>query len=485
VTTRNMAINSNIVEIGLREQSVLNGLNNPLRQWQQEALDAWNSKNNIGVIEAVTGSGKSLVGILAAARALDHGMAVVIIVPKKVLQEQWIKELRKHFPEYGIVGGIGGEYGNIDHWRSTRPQTGRIVVSVVNTFANNEHLHPKENVNTLIIADEVHNYSGPHFRKVLNSNFKWRLGLTATLEPQDGRYFVFSRYFGNDPVYTYDYRQALDDKCVSAYSVLLIRVELDADKLANYQQWSSYAKYYRERIIERTGITFEHSKVHREISELREQGLMRTEVNAWEEAMNAIDTILIETESKALAIKQVSKFVAERGNTIAFSDSVRLANQTQNILAESGISSAIIKAGVPNFQRQIYFDQLKVKRIKALISPRALDEGINLEHLSVGLFIGVRRQRLQLIQRLGRVLRIEANKEKPLIIIPVNRNTWEDPYVSGNERLINSSLNLIVENADTVHVADVADSELIEGVLERYEPVSAGIQSNLESQRAA
>ena len=465
-----MAIDSDFAVLGLHEQSVLKGLHKPLRRWQQEAIDAWDSKNNIGVIEAVTGSGKSLVGILAAARALDRGMAVVIVVPKKVLQEQWIKELRKHFPEYGIIGGIGGEYGNIGHWRSMRPQAGRIVVSVVNTLASNEHLHPKAEVETLLIADEVHNYSGPHFRKVLNSNFKWRLGLTATLEPQDGRYFIFSRYFGKDPVYTYDYRQALDDKCVSAYSVLLIRVDLDADKLARYHQWSAYAKHYRERIIERTGITFDHSKVHREISELKEQGILRTEINAWEEAMNAIDTILVETESKALAIRQVSNFVAERGNTIAFSDSVRLANQTQDILSESGISSAIIKAGVPNFQRQIYFDQLKAKRIKALISPRALDEGINLEHLSVGLFVGVRRQRLQLIQRLGRILRIEANKAKPLIIIPVNRNTWEDPYIPGNERLINSSLNLIVENADTVHVADVADSNLIESVLERYEP---------------
>jgi RNA polymerase primary sigma factor len=225
--------------------------------------------------------------------------------------------------------------------------------------------------------------------------------------------------------------------------------------------------------------------VHREISELKEQGILRAEIKAWEEAMNAIDEILIETESKALAIKQVSKLVARRGNTIAFSDSVRLANQTQDILSESGISSAIIKAGVPNYQRQIYFDQLKIKRIKALISPRALDEGINLEHLSVGLFVGVRRQRLQLIQRLGRILRIEEGKEKPLIIIPVNRNTWEDPCVQGNQRLINSSLNIIVENADDVHVADVADTALIDKYLERYESGLVGFQSCLGLEEVA
>jgi RNA polymerase primary sigma factor len=480
-----MAISTAITQIGSHEQSIMDGLKKPLRRWQEEALDAWSSNKNIGVIEAVTGSGKSLVGILAAARALDLGMAVVIVVPKKVLQEQWVKELRKHFTQYGIVGGIGGEYGNLSHWRSTRPQRGKIVVTVVNTFASNENLHPKEDVETLLIADEVHNYSGPHFRKVLNPSFKWRLGLTATLEPQDGRYFIFSQYFGRDPIYSYGYRQALDDKCVSSYSVLLVRVDLDADKLARYHQWSAYAKHYRERIIGKTGISFEHAKVHREISELKEQGILRAEIKAWEEAMNAIDEILIETESKALAIKQVSKLVARRGNTIAFSDSVRLANQTQDILSESGISSAIIKAGVPNYQRQIYFDQLKIKRIKALISPRALDEGINLEHLSVGLFVGVRRQRLQLIQRLGRILRIEEGKEKPLIIIPVNRNTWEDPCVQGNQRLINSSLNIIVENADDVHVADVADTALIDKYLERYESGLVGFQSCLGLEEVA
>lgn len=450
------------------EGAVVKSLGKPLRTWQSEALEAWQANKQIGVIEAVTGSGKSLVGILAAAKALDQGMAVVVVVPKKVLQEQWIKELKKFFPKYGLVGGLGGEYGNVSDWRSTKPQAGKIVVTVVNTFAANEDLHPKSDVPTLIIADEVHNYSGEKFRKVLNNNFVWRLGLTATLEPQDGRYFVFTRYFGPEPIYSYGYRQALADKCVSAYSVLLIRVDMDADKLAKYQQWSYYAKHYRERIISLSGISFSHDKVHRELSELKDKDFLKSEIKSWEEAMNAIDEILIETKSKTLAVKQVCSLIAARGNTIAFSDSVRLASDTQDILSESGISSGIIKAGVNNYQRQLFFSQLKSKRIKALISPRALDEGINLEHLSVGLFVGVRRQRLQLIQRLGRVLRYEEDKEKPLIIIPVNRNTWEDPCLEGNERLQHSALNLIVQHADDVHIADVANSKVIQEILLEY-----------------
>jgi RNA polymerase primary sigma factor len=255
---------------------------------------------------------------------------------------------------------------------------------------------------------------------------------------------------------------------VSAYSVLLIRVDMDADKMAKYQQWSHYAKHYRERIISLSGISFSHDKVHRELSELKEKGILKSDIKSWEEAMNAIDEILIETQSKTLAVKQVCSLIAARGNTIAFSDSVQLASDTQDILSESGISSGIIKAGVNNYQRQLFFSQLKAMRIKALISPRALDEGINLEHLSVGLFVGVRRQRLQLIQRLGRVLRYEEDKEKPLIIIPVNRNTWEDPNLQGNDRLQLSALNLIVQHADDVHVANVTNSSLIQRILAEY-----------------
>ena len=455
-------------QLGVYESAVLQKHSLPLREWQKEALAAWEKNSNIGVIEAVTGSGKSLVGILAAARALDKNMAVVIVVPKKVLQEQWIKELKKYFPQYGLVGGIGGEYGNTYNWRSMIPKAGRIVVAVVNTFASNPDLHPDSDVPTLLIADEVHNYSGETFRKVLNNDFNWRMGLTATLEPQDGRYWVFARYFGDLPIYTYGFKRALADRSVSRYSVMLIRVELDQNKLEEYQRWSGYAKYYRSHIIEKTGITFAFDKVHREISDLKEKRICLSEINSWEEAMNAADEILAESESKASAVSQVSSLIANRGNSIVFSDSVRLANLTQDVLAESGLKSAIIKAGVPDRQRTLYFSQLKQKQIQALISPRALDEGVNLENLTVGLFVGVRRRRLQLVQRLGRVLRYDENKAHPLVIIPVNRGTWEDPFVPGNELLENSPLGMIVENADQIHSLDVSDHEAIKSVLQGY-----------------
>ena len=56
---------------GVYESAVLQKHSLPLREWQKEALVVWEKNSNFGVTEAVTGSGKSLVGILAAARALE------------------------------------------------------------------------------------------------------------------------------------------------------------------------------------------------------------------------------------------------------------------------------------------------------------------------------------------------------------------------------------------------------------------------------
>ena len=58
-------------QAGVYESAVLQKHSLPLREWQKEALEVWEKNSNIGVTEAVTGSGKSLVGILAAARALE------------------------------------------------------------------------------------------------------------------------------------------------------------------------------------------------------------------------------------------------------------------------------------------------------------------------------------------------------------------------------------------------------------------------------
>ncbi|MFZ2528420.1 MAG: DEAD/DEAH box helicase family protein [Rhodococcus sp. (in: high G+C Gram-positive bacteria)] len=43
----------------------------PLRAWQSEAFDAWTKADRSAVVEAVTGTGKTTLGLAVVARGLD------------------------------------------------------------------------------------------------------------------------------------------------------------------------------------------------------------------------------------------------------------------------------------------------------------------------------------------------------------------------------------------------------------------------------
>src|SRR4026209_2851630 len=64
------------------------GTEHELYRWQLDALISWLRCGRRGVIEAVTGSGKTDVAIAAASDALRRGRFVLVVVPTRVLMEQ-------------------------------------------------------------------------------------------------------------------------------------------------------------------------------------------------------------------------------------------------------------------------------------------------------------------------------------------------------------------------------------------------------------
>ncbi|WP_425393333.1 DEAD/DEAH box helicase family protein [Acidipropionibacterium thoenii] len=52
-------------------------------------MEAWRKAQHIGIVQAVTGTGKTLVGVVAIAAALKVGMRCVVLVPTDQLVKQW------------------------------------------------------------------------------------------------------------------------------------------------------------------------------------------------------------------------------------------------------------------------------------------------------------------------------------------------------------------------------------------------------------
>src|SRR6476469_8060397 len=77
-----------------------------LYRWQLDALVAWLRCGRRGVIEAVTGSGKTDVAIAAISDALRRDRFVLVIVPTRVLLEQWHGRLLAALPT-ARIGRLG------------------------------------------------------------------------------------------------------------------------------------------------------------------------------------------------------------------------------------------------------------------------------------------------------------------------------------------------------------------------------------------
>jgi superfamily II DNA or RNA helicase len=97
-----------------------------LYRWQLDALVSWLRCGRRGVIEAVTGSGKTDVAIAAAADAMRRGRFVLVLVPSRVLMEQWHGRLTRALPEarIGRLGDSGRDRPIATSWwpRATPPR---------------------------------------------------------------------------------------------------------------------------------------------------------------------------------------------------------------------------------------------------------------------------------------------------------------------------------------------------------------------------
>ena len=63
--------------------------------WQIAALQAWEQNGRSGVVKVVTGAGKTMLALMCLERLLreDQAVRASIVVPTRVLLDQWYEEL--------------------------------------------------------------------------------------------------------------------------------------------------------------------------------------------------------------------------------------------------------------------------------------------------------------------------------------------------------------------------------------------------------
>lgn len=172
---------------------------------QISAINAWKEQGRRGVFEHATGSGKTFTAIIAIREHLANGLPAIVLVPSRLLLEQWSKELIDEIPDAIILLAGAGH----NRWKGSSRLRGmtdadaslgpRLVVAMMPTASTEEFRKGvSQGEHLLVVADEVHQIGSRQNSLFLQTDAGARLGLSAT--PQrygdpEGTAKIFE-YFG-------------------------------------------------------------------------------------------------------------------------------------------------------------------------------------------------------------------------------------------------------------------------------------------------
>jgi RNA polymerase primary sigma factor len=420
-----------------------------LYQWQREAFEAWAAHEHRGVIEAITGSGKTRLGVLAARAALVAGYKVVVMVPTIELLDQWTRTLHDELPEV-TVGRLGGGRHDDLHRHDLVIGT---VHSIAPTFDHDAVPLLSRHRQGLVIADECHRYAADRFAGALSEHFDWRLGLTATYERADGLHEeVLDPFFGG-VVHRLWYDRALAEGVIAPFDIALVGVELDAGPRARYDALSKQIRETRQALLGYlpAAVCDRHAGGAGDAGEGMPFPVLLRFVTAWaaspEEsprrtlASRLLGSIaerrglLADAPAKIDAVGALAPAVRRAHGSLVFAETKDAARAASARLADAGLRTAAVCSGLGREERHDRLGRLRDGEIDVLAAPRVLDEGIDVPDADLGIVVAASRSRRQMVQRLGRVIRRKRPPRAGRLVHLYALRTVEDPEVSGDEHL--------------------------------------------------
>lgn len=447
-----------------------------LYRWQLDALISWLRCGRRGVIEAVTGSGKTDVAIAAASDALRRGRFVLVVVPSRVLMEQWHGRLTAATPEARI--GRLGDSGK------DAPASCDVLVATRHSAAAYKPV-PPDGAGGLLIADECHGLGGGTLRRAMLPQYDERLGLTATLERSDDAVTeLLLPYFGGI-CHRYGFEQAIADGVCAPPRVAFVGVQLSVVERAEYNATEQrlvsarqHLRLVRDMPLEPFG-DFLAAVAH--LAE-RDAGADGRAAREYLDSFSKRREIVAQTSGKYELLGSLAPAIRDAQGALVFTETVRAANHAINRL-DPLVSIDLITGSTARRQRKDILDDLRVRKLDAVAAPRVLDEGVDVPDANLGIVMSASRTRRQMIQRMGRILRRKAPGVAARFVIMFAQDTLEDP-TSRTER--DGFLDEIERISDATGVFDSAQADVLDVFLAQPGPEVVPEPEHLERyERAA
>ncbi len=322
-----------------------------LRPYQHQAVDAVLA-HSFGVLEAGTGSGKTVMALNLIAR---RRQPTLILVHSKELMNQWRQRIRQFLD---IDAGRAGD-GTLD----IQP----VTVAIVNTAK--KHLGTLPEHFGQIVVDECHRVPASLFTDVVSAfDSRYMLGLSATaFRREDGMTQLIYTYMG-DRVFAVDGR-------ILAASGAVVRPELE-------QRSTGFAYFFQ-------------GEYARLIKALAADGPRNHQI----------------VEDIVTLVRQ-----GHEGTVLVVSDRVAHCQVLADLMAEQGVAALVLTGQVTSESRAQIVAEVQAGRVAVLVATlQLIGEGFDCPGLTTLVLATPIKFEGRLLQVVGRIMRPAEGKRARVI----------------------------------------------------------------------
>jgi superfamily II DNA or RNA helicase len=390
-----------------------------LRDYQRDAIRAWFAANGLGIFKMATGTGKTITALGAVTKLAevydkeDKPLLAVVVAPQLHLVDQWARTAKSFgiWPlccyentktwidsAHALISGLAARANGFammicTNATLTRPTFQQILQQYQGSF--------------VVIADEAHNLGAASTLATLPSGASHRLALSATPE----RWFdpvgtaALRTYFG-ETLIDLGLREAIKIGALCKYDYRPTLVKLDSDESQQYAALS-------QRIARLMGLG-ESDPDPGDNEELAMLLLRRAQLLS--HARGKLPALAAEVQARRDLDWQLV-YCAEGIAPQAAGQGERQLDQVTRILGRDlGIPCHPYTSTESRSERRQILERFRSTDLKALVSMRCLDEGVDVPDARVAYLLASSSNPRQFIQRRGRILRQTEGKEVAEIV---------------------------------------------------------------------
>ena len=414
-----------------------------LYKWQEDCLREWQNNDYRGIVNAITGTGKTVLALAAAATLLKQysDLRIRIVAPTIALANQWRQAIIRNPYFKGITQGFYGD--------GSRDNDCQITIYVVNSARSGLEQHTRRdfalNRHVLLICDECHRYKANENHKMFrfidrgidHMSLYHCLGLSAT--PFNGENDDRLTSVLGKEIYRFDLQKARTQMTISEFSICQIAADFLSHEKNEYSAISEEMRGAYALMIE----SYPHLKDIREDRFIREVTRLAKAADM-DPSDSAALFLLLSYERKKISILAESRVrccidlvaqIRQRGRIIIFSERIEQAERIHKLLLRKhGSIAGLYHSGMSRDARTRVLEDFRNNVTSILVSCRCLDEGLDVPDASIGIVVSGSAVPRQRIQRLGRIIRRSENKNSACLYYIYIRETAEDQaYLTGVE----------------------------------------------------